>query len=353
MTKVILTGGGTAGHVTPNLALIPELRQRGIEIHYIGRKTGIERELLEPLDIAYHSIAAGKLRRYFDLKNAIDMIRVVLGVLQSLSLLFRIRPKLIFSKGGFVSCPVVWSGWLLRIPVIIHESDLTPGLANRLSAPFAKQICYSFPETKEYFPAGKARRTGIPVRRSLLEGNGEAGRRICQFEAAKPAILIIGGSLGSRSINRTVRQALSALLQRYNVCHICGRGNVDPGLADHGGYRQFEYVGEELAHLFAMADVVVARAGATTLFELLALGKPSLLIPLPLGASRGDQILNARSFERQGFCLVLPEEELTPQTLTEKIGLLCKSRRAIAEKIAKAETADAIEAMLNTFDRML
>ena len=353
MAKIILTGGGTAGHVTPHLALIPELQREGKEVHYIGRRSGIERELLESVDVIYHAIATGKFRRYFSLQNVTDLFFVFAGLLQSLRLVLRIRPQLIFSKGGFVACPVVWAGWLLRIPVVIHESDLIPGLANRLSAPFATKICYSFPETKRYLSKDKSHLTGIPVRSSLLEGNRQAGVELCRFDGAKPVVLVMGGSLGSRTVNRIVRKALTDILKRFDVCHICGRGNTDPNLFDFTGYCQFEYVAEHLPHLLAMADIVVTRAGATTLFELLALGKPSLLIPLSRKASRGDQISNARSFEKRQFSLLLPEEDLTPRILTEKIERLFHKKEAITGKIAAAPTGSGSGSVFDVLKSMM
>ena len=337
MNKIVLTGGGTAGHVTPNLAIIPGLQEQGMELHYIGRKKGIERELLESTDVIYHSIAAGKLRRYFDLKNITDLALILLGFWQSFWLLLKIRPHLIFSKGGFVSCPVVWSAWLQRVPVVIHESDLTPGLANKLSAPFATKILYSFPETARYLPPSKAILAGIPVRESLLKGNSEEGKRICAFDTAKPVIMIIGGSLGSQIVNRHIRQALKQLLKNYSICHICGKGNIEPALETTTDYCQFEYVLEELPHLFALADVIISRAGATTLFELLALKKPSLLIPLSRKASRGDQILNARSFENQKLCLVLQEDDLSTNALVNHIERLFGQKKRIEEAIAHSD----------------
>jgi len=317
--RIILTGGGTAGHVTPNLALIPKLEEMGFKIHYVGRKSGIERELVEKTDVPYYGISAGKLRRYFDLRNISDVLLVAAGFVQSLFLVRKLRPQVVFSKGGFVSCPMVWAAWLNRVPVIIHESDLTPGLANKLSAPFAERVCFSFPETEQTIPPEKAVFTGIPIRGSLLMGDDVKGREICAFTDSKPVVIVSGGSQGAESINRTVRAGLDRLLKQFNLCHICGQGGLDATLVSRPGYKQFEYVDEELPHLLAIADVVVTRAGATTIFELLELRKPNLLIPLTLGQSRGDQILNARSFEKRGFSQVLMEEDLSVDTLAAAI----------------------------------
>lgn len=333
MKKIVLTGGGTAGHVTPNLAIIPELKQKNLEIHYIGQSDGIENKLVKDDVDHYHQIPAGKLRRYFDFKNFSDVFKIFAGLLKAIYILQKIRPGLVFSKGGFVSCPVVWASWLLRIPVIIHESDLTPGLTNRLSAPFAKWIFYSFPETIKYIDATKAVHTGIPVRKSIQKGDVLKGKEICDFKSEKPVLLIIGGSLGSKVINDLVREYLAALLEKYAICHICGQGSLDASLLNIEDYKQFEYVNQELPDLLAMTNIVLSRAGATVLFELLALKKPALLIPLSKKVSRGDQILNARSFEKQGLAHVVEEEALSAVNIVEKIQATYLAREQIIQKM--------------------
>jgi UDP-N-acetylglucosamine--N-acetylmuramyl-(pentapeptide) pyrophosphoryl-undecaprenol N-acetylglucosamine transferase len=343
MKRILLTGGGSAGHVTPNIALLPTLQRLDFDIHYIGRKSGIERELIEPLGIPYYPISAGKLRRYLDLQNITDIFRIVHGFFTAFFLIGRLRPAVVFSKGGFVACPVVWAAWMQRIPVIIHESDLTPGLANKLSAPFASRICFSFPETEAKLSPGKALYTGIPIRESLLSGSAAKGRSICGFTDDKPVIMVMGGSQGAAAINDTLRAALDELLKRFNVCHLCGQGWIDASRETTPGYTQFEYVKDELPHLFAMADVVVSRAGATTLFELLALKKPNLLIPLSLKASRGDQIVNARSFEKQGFSAVLAQEELRVETLVAEITKTYTQRERYREVMRSIASVNAVE----------
>lgn len=342
MRRIILTGGGSAGHVTPNIALIPELRREGWEIHYIGTKDGIERQLIEPLGVPYHVVAAGKLRRYFDLRNFADPFNVLKGLFQAAGLIRRIRPVVIFAKGGFVSVPVVIGGWLNRVPVIIHESDMSPGLANRISLPFASRICATFPETLRHLPAGKGVLTGSPIRREILNGDKARGLAFAGFNAGRPVILVIGGSLGAASINRQVRVVLPRLLADFQVAHICGKGNLDPHLDGTAGYRQFEYVGKELPDLFAAADLVISRAGANTIFELLALRKPNLLIPLPKGASRGDQILNAGSFARQGFSKVLFEEDLNDANLLEAVQELFAGRHEFIRAMEKSRLKDGV-----------
>ncbi len=319
MKRIIMTGGGTSGHVTPNMALIPHLQNLGYEIHYLGTQTGIERGLIEDLAIPYHVIKAGKLRRYLSVENFKDILRVIGGFRDAFSIMRNLKPDLVFSKGGFVASPVVWAAYLNRIPVIIHESDMTPGLANKLSMPFATKICYTFPETEKHISSIKGVFTGLPVREMLLSGDPEVGRNLCGFIKNKPIIVVIGGSQGSEVINSMIRETLNTLLKDYQVCHICGKDGIDQSLQDVKGYIQYEYVKDELAHLFAMANLVISRAGATVIFELLALKKPNLLIPLSKRVSRGDQILNAYSFEKQGFSLVLEEEEMTGGTFLQKI----------------------------------
>lgn len=338
MKRILMTGGGTAGHVTPNIAMLSKLKKMGYEIHYTGTRDGIEKQLIEGEGIPYHAVSAGKLRRYLDLKNLTDIFKVMKGFTDSIGVIRRVKPDIVFSKGGFVSCPVVWAAWMNRIPAIVHESDYTPGLANKLSIPFAKKICFTFPETEKYLPQGKGVLTGIPVRERLFTGNAAEGRKICSFNDKKPVIMVIGGSQGSGVLNNIIRSSLKELLTKYQVCHICGKGNISRELSNTQGYKQFEYINEEQPHIFAMADVVVSRAGATTIFELLALKKPNLLIPLSRQASRGDQILNANSFKKQGYSEVLEEENLNTQSLLESIDELYKKR----EKYIIAMKASAV-----------
>jgi len=348
--KIFLTGGGTAGHVTPNLALIPKLLEAGFQIEYVGSHQGIERDLMAPLEIPYHAISAGKLRRYFDWQNFVDVLRVELGFIQSLMLMFRERPDLLFSKGGFVSTPVVWAAWLFEVPVIIHESDMTPGLANKLSLPFAQKVCYSFPETANYLPEEKSVYTGIPVRETLLQGDADKAREWLNFDDDKPLILVVGGSLGSEAINQVVRDSLEDLLEEFNVMHICGAGHTRHTLMSLGGYRQYEYLNEQLPHLFAVTDLVISRAGATMLFELRALHKPNLLIPLSRKASRGDQILNAESFEKQGYSVVLQEEELNRQSLLKSTRELYEHRHQYVDRMIETAEGQSLQQVINVIE---
>lgn len=348
MKKIVMTGGGTAGHVTPNIALMPALRKEGFEISYIGSYDGIEKRLIEEQGVPYYGISSGKLRRYFNPKNFSDPFRVIKGYGQSIKLLKKIKPDVVFSKGGFVSVPVVLAAKFCRIPAIIHESDITPGLANKLAIPGAVKVCCNFPETLNYLPKEKAVLTGSPIRQELLKGSADAGRTYCKFpEASKSVILIIGGSSGSRAINNTVRELLPQLLPDYNVIHLCGKGNLDTSLTHTAGYLQLEYANQELADLFALSDLVISRAGANAICELLALHKPNILIPLSANASRGDQILNANSFQAQGFSYVLEEENLSPETLRSAITHVIAEKESYISAMKNSQTRDSIETIVN------
>lgn len=353
MKRIVLTGGGTAGHVTPNIAIIPKLKSLDYDIHYIGSYEGIERKLIEDFGIPYYGIATGKLRRYFDLKNFSDPFRVLKGYLEAKKTLKKLKPDIIFSKGGFVSVPVVRAASALKIPCIIHESDMTPGLANSLCIPVAQKVCCNFPETLQNLPPEKAVLTGSPIRAELTKGDKQAGLAMCGFNEGKPVIMVIGGSLGAAGINSLVREALPQLLNDFQIVHVCGKEKVDNLLLNKEGYKQFEYVKEDLKHLFAMADVVISRAGANAICELLALRKPSLLIPLPASSSRGDQILNAKSFEVQGFAMVADEDYLTPLMLTEKVQELYFTRQSYIEAMQGSSQRNSIDTIVHLIEEVV
>ncbi|MCL2753175.1 MAG: undecaprenyldiphospho-muramoylpentapeptide beta-N-acetylglucosaminyltransferase [Defluviitaleaceae bacterium] len=319
--KIVLTGGGTAGHVVPNLALVPHLADEGFEINYIGGKGGMEEGLVAEAGLPYHAISAGKLRRYLSLKNIADGFRVIKGVRDARKVLRKIKPDVVFSKGGFVTVPVVFAAKMAKIPVVIHESDFTIGLANKLAIPRAKKVCCVFPETIKHIKDGKGVHTGTPIRKEVFNGNAKEALKHCGFVAQKPVILVMGGSLGSVAINTILRQNLDVLLKKYNIIHICGKDNVENSLktTDRAGYAQFEYISQGMGDFYALADIVVARAGSNSLAEFLALKKPNVLIPLPKAVSRGDQILNAASFEKQGFSVVLQEEDITNDVFVKTI----------------------------------
>ncbi|MEG0766412.1 MAG: undecaprenyldiphospho-muramoylpentapeptide beta-N-acetylglucosaminyltransferase, partial [Clostridia bacterium] len=322
MKKIVLTGGGTAGHVTPHLALIPKLQADGWEIHYIGTADGMEHELIKALpNVTYHSVPSGKLRRYFDWKNFTDPFKVIAGACKASHLIGKIKPNVVFSKGGFVSVPVVYGGWMHGVPVILHESDITPGLANRITAPLARKVCTTFPEAAAAM-GEKGVHTGTPLRPALFQGDRNRGLRTAGFTGKKPLLLMMGGSPGAVFVNTALRNALPTLLATFDVAHICGKGNLNETLLHTPGYKQFEYVDAELPDLLAATDLMLSRAGANALCEILALRIPALLIPYPLSASRGDQLLNAQSFAQRGFSRVLEQEKLTPETLVTELHAL-------------------------------
>lgn len=347
MKTIILTGGGTAGHVTPNLALLPSLKEAGYDVHYIGSYNGIERKLIENAGIPYEGISSGKLRRYFDLKNFTDPLRVVKGYFEACKLMKKLKPDVVFSKGGFVAVPVVLAAKRYKVPTIIHESDMTPGLANKLCIPSAKKVCCNFPETLKYLPEDKAILTGSPIRAELLTGDRLAGLQYTNLSAAKPVILVIGGSLGSVKVNNAVRSILPKLLEKFQVIHICGKGNIDESLIGTSGYVQYEYVDSPLKHLFAAANIIVSRAGANSICEILALRKPNVLIPLSAAASRGDQILNAASFEKSGYSYVLEEEKVSNETLLTAINHVMDNKDAYVSAMKNSSSKDSIEIILD------
>ncbi|MFK7913963.1 MAG: undecaprenyldiphospho-muramoylpentapeptide beta-N-acetylglucosaminyltransferase [Pseudomonadales bacterium] len=345
MSHVLITGGGTAGHVVPALPVAQRLREQGHRVSWIGSQSGLEERLVAGAVDDYHGIAAGKLRRYWSWQNVKDAFAVVLGIFQALLKVRRLRPDVVFSKGGFVSFPVVLAAWIWRIPVIAHESDRSPGLANRLSYPFIAHLCTNFPESDTGF-AGPVTYTGTPVRQALLEGNAERGRAFLfgaqhQDSPAAPVLLVTGGSLGADRLNAAVLEALPQLCQSWRVVHLCGPGKL-PALAEPiAGYRPFEYLSAEWGDVLAAADLVVSRAGANTLFELLALGKPHLLVPLSLAASRGDQIENADYAQAAGYSQVLQEQDLTAASLVAALTDLAADAAQRRERLAGFQRPDA------------
>lgn len=346
MKKILLTGGGTAGHVTPNIALLPKLQAEGYEIVYMGSYDGIEKKLIGDFAIPYVGISTGKFRRYLDPKNLTDPFRVIKGLSEAKKFLKNYKPDVVFSKGGFVSVPVIRSAASLGIPCILHESDITPGLANKLCISAAYKVCCNFPETLHMIPREKAVLTGSPIREELAKGNKLAGLDLCGFTANKPVIMVMGGSQGAANVNKAIRDALPKLLKDFQVVHLCGKDKVDNLLLNTSGYKQFEYVKSELKDLFAMADVVISRAGANAICELLALKKPNLLIPLPSSSSRGDQLLNAKSFESQGFSIVIDEDYLATNLLVDKVHELYFTRQTYIDAMNKSGQIDSIKTII-------
>ena len=352
MKRIVLTGGGTAGHVTPNIALLPKLQELGYDVHYIGSYNGIEKTLMEGCHVPYYGISSGKLRRYFDLKNFSDPFKVLKGFSEASKLLKNLKPDVVFSKGGFVSVPVVIAAAKQRIPVVIHESDMTPGLANKLSIPAASKVCCNFPETLNHLPKGKAVLSGSPIREELLTGDREKALAFTGLTGKKPVLLIIGGSLGSVVVNEAVRGILPTLLKKFEIIHLCGKGKLDQTLTAMNGYVQYEYISDELKDLFALSDIVISRAGANSICEFLALRKPALLIPLSAAASRGDQILNAHSFEKQGFAAVLEEEQLTGESLEKALTDLWENRDAYVSAMAASQVGNPIETIIGLLEEL-
>ena len=352
MKKIIMTGGGTAGHVTPNIALMPALKEAGYDIEYIGSVNGMEKDLIQATGVPYHGISSGKLRRYFDWKNFSDPFRVIKGYGQAISLMKKIKPDVVFSKGGFVSVPVVLAAKHCHIPAIIHESDITPGLANRIAIKGAKKVCCNFPETMKYLPSDKAVLTGSPIRLELFSGNADNALKLCKFpDHNKPVLLIIGGSLGSKIVNEAVRKVLPELLEKFYIIHLCGKGNLDNSLTGTIGYAQFEYASSELTDMFALADMAISRAGANSICEVLALHKPNILIPLSAAASRGDQVLNAKSFKKQGFSFVLEEEELTADSLLNAVKEVYENRDKYISAMSQSGQMDSIGTIVELINK--
>lgn len=352
MKKIVLTGGGTAGHVTPNIALLPSLQKAGFEVHYIGSYDGIEKKLIEDMGIPYYGISSGKLRRYFDIKNFSDPFRVIKGFNEANHILKKLKPDVVFSKGGFVTVPVVMAAKKNKIPAIIHESDMTPGLANKLCIPSAEKVCCNFKETFDLLPEGKAVLTGTPIRRELFEGNAEKAAEFCGLSADKPTILVIGGSSGSVVINNIIRESLDEILPRFQVIHLCGKAHLDEILKNKKGYVQFEYISKELRDLFALSDLVISRAGANAICELLALKKPNILIPLSKAASRGDQILNAKSFKKNGFSYVIEEEELSKASLLSAIRDVSAHKDEYIRAMTESEMSDSIGTIMKLINEL-
>lgn len=345
--KIIMTGGGTAGHVTPNLALVPRLKEEGFDIKYIGSKDGIEKDIIGNANIPYFGISSGKLRRYFDIKNFTDPFKVLKGINEARKILNKEKPDVIFSKGGFVTVPVVIAASMKKIPVIAHESDITPGLANKLASPFCDKLCVTFRESLNYVSKEKGVLTGSPIRSEILEGSKLVGKKICGFDDDKEIILVMGGSLGSKVINDEIRENLNELLKENNIIHLCGKGNYKKELENLKGYKQFEYVSEELKDLLKASDYIISRAGANSIFEFLALKKPTLLIPLSKNASRGDQILNANSFKKEGFANVIEEEELSNTGILNEIKRLKKDKETLIKNMKSSKMNNGVNGIMD------
>lgn len=344
--KIVLTGGGTTGHVSVNLALIPRLKKDGWEIHYFGSKDGIERELISGISgVSYHAISTGRFRRRKTVKsifkNFKDVFKVMAGSIQSIYKIFKINPNICFSKGGFVSVPVIFGAWVNRVPTLAHESDFTPGLANKLVQPFVKTIFTTFRETNDYIKEGKATYVGPVIREDLKNGDKNKAIKDLELKSDKPVLLIMGGSQGSAYINQTIRDNLSHILEKYTVIHSTGKGNLDPSI-NLEGYYQYEYMTSNLKDILALSDLVISRSGANAIFEFLYYKIPMILIPLVKG-SRGDQVVNAKSFEKDGFAMIVNEAEDTKSDLLAAIDDMYQNLDKYKSKMESFDFKDGLD----------
>lgn len=336
---IVVTGGGTAGHVIPSIPIIQRLLADGLKVSFIGSTSGLEELLVEGVELDFYGITTGKLRRYFSFENLVDAFRVFVGIWQAFGLIRRIKPVVVFSKGGYVAFPVVFAAWLNRVPVVAHESDLTPGLANRLCLPFVKSLCLNFPETS--VRARNVLVTGTAVRPDLLNGDAEQGRIWLGAPQAARVLVVVGGSLGAAAINQVVRESLARLCETYFVVHVCGAHQIDESY-DRPGYAQYEYIANEWGDVLATADLVISRSGANALYELLALKKVNILIPLSRRVSRGDQIENAEMAERRGWSFVVPEENLNTDTLLSAVEFVERDRAYWLNNLQTFEVRDSV-----------
>ncbi|MES5812018.1 undecaprenyldiphospho-muramoylpentapeptide beta-N-acetylglucosaminyltransferase [Mammaliicoccus sciuri] len=351
MKKIAFTGGGTIGHVAVNLALIPEAQKRDIETIYIGYKNGIEKEMItdSAKDTKYIPISSGKLRRYLSFENLKDVFKVLKGVLDARKVLKKEKPDLVFSKGGFVSVPVIIAAKSLKIPSIVHESDVTPGLANKISMKFANKMYTTFEETLKYVPKEKSDYIGAIIREDLRDGSKEEGYQLTGFNDQLPVLLIMGGSLGSKALNKAIRDNLDYLTKKYQIIHLTGKGHVDQNIKN-ANYVQYEFVSNELMHFYAITDTVISRAGANAIYEFATLKLPMLLIPLGLDQSRGDQIDNAKIFEKNGYAKVLQEKDVNQSNLISQLDKLENEREDIIDKMSHFKESYTKETLFNKIE---
>lgn len=316
-----------------------------MELFYIGEKKEFDEKLVKRAGITFYGIHAGKLRRYFDFRNLSDLFKLPIGAAESLKILWELKPDLVFAKGGYVSVPVCVAAWLLRIPIWLHESDVSPGLATKICSRFADKIFVSFEESKDFFKHKNIEVVGNPIREFLLKGGKEKGYKFTGFSEKMPVVLIMGGSTGAQSLNKMVEKVLPELLKHVQVVHITGDSYISPpdergGTFHNSHYKQLKFLNEELADVYAISDVVVSRAGSGSIFELLALKKPMILIPLPTKASRGDQIENALVFAQRGWARVIHQDKSTPEDFLKEILYLLNDKKAQARMIESQKKAD-------------
>ncbi|MFC1616118.1 undecaprenyldiphospho-muramoylpentapeptide beta-N-acetylglucosaminyltransferase [Patescibacteria group bacterium] len=337
------------------MAVIEELRRREnegalhhggqgerVDILYIGSKRGMEKKMIKKIDVRFEGISCGKLRRYFSWENFKDFFRVPVGFFQAIGILRKYNPEVVFSKGGFVGVPVVMAAWVLRIPVVVHESDMEPGLANKISFRFANKICLSFEESKKFLKKSwkkKAEVTGTPIRKSIMDGDEDKGRKFCGFDKYRPVVLVMGGSLGAQQINELVRGSLDELLKKFQIVHICGKGKLDMGIHKKG-YKQFEYLNKELADVYSITELIISRAGANSLAEIAVLGKRAVIIPLGMEGSRGEQIDNARSYSKKYAWSIL-NGEIASEDFVKAVEMAYKN------KVNKVKMENGVENVID------
>lgn len=343
MKTIVLTGGGTAGHVTPHLALLPELKKHFQKIIYIG-SNAVEKEIIsQKTDLQFYEINSVKFVRRHLFKNFLLPLKLIKAKKQALNLLKKIKPDVIFSKGGYVSVPVVLAGKQLKTPIVCHESDLSVGLANKIGARCAETVCTTFKQTADNIGT-KGVFSGSPILAKDLTLNQSQAKERLKIKTSLPILLVTGGSLGSVSINNTVISALNDLAKKFFVIHVTGKGNKTPVVSPN--YLQIEFA-QNLPLLISASDIVVSRAGSNTIFELAYAKKPMLLIPLPKGTSRGDQVENALYFQKQNIAKVLLQENLTPQRLTSEIESLYKERQKLVNALSAQKLTNGTTPIIN------
>ena len=357
MSCVVFTGGGTGGHIFPGIAVAEVFKKEtGIPIIWIGSNNGTDRSYVCGADIPFYGIPAGKLRRYFSFENLIDVFKIIGGFFASLIILLRLKPSFVFSKGGFVSVPPCAAARCLKIPVVTHECDFSPGLATKINTRFAAHIFVSYTKTTSFFPNAVQRKitvTGNPVRMRFYEANADAGKAFIQYTGDKPILFIQGGSLGALQINVLVEQTILFLAESFFVVHQTGAQHraqgerikkrlqeERPDLSSQ--YKPFPFIVEQMPDVLAAADLVMSRAGANTIWEAAAAGKPMLLLPLEKGSSRGDQIENANFFTEQGAAITLSGKDTTPDMLCSILTRLLENPHEL-QAMAQASAALADE----------
>lgn len=351
MKKIVLTGGGTAGHVMPNIALLKYLEKEFDEIHYIGSHNGIERNIIEKYpQVIYHGISTVKLIRSLTPKNLLIPFKLLKSLRETRKILKGINPSVIFSKGGFVSVPVVLAGSKLKIPIIAHESDSSIGLANKIIIKKCEKMCFSFENlAKKYKEKGLY--TGSPIRDNIFKGDKEKTLKELNFAPNKTTILIMGGSLGATAINNVIFENAEELSKKYNIIHIVGKNNINKKLINLKNYKQIEFT-NQIENYFAAADLIISRSGSNSIFEFLALKKPMILIPLPKASSRGDQILNAQIFHNNGFSHILYQEKLNKDSLLDLISYVFQNKNFYVSNMQKSTIQNANKLILNEIKKV-